>query len=196
MLARCPLSSPPPAFSLEDSDMRRFACIFLLAFALSLSLLSHPAPAKENQEKVEAFNKRYLTVTPPRGWRMEQESSPSMFEDCMTYMQEDGRLGVMACPHLGRDSSFAEVKRAFMQDSHFTLHDRCLIGKDEEMAVILTPLKNDREDRQGAFFIVFSEEPARDDSSGNKDILQKSRPMLRLFTHFYWPKEVLADKIK
>ncbi len=176
--------------------MRRFSCIFFLALALSFSLLSHPAPAKEDQEKVEDFNKRYLTVKPPRGWRMEQGTVPSMFGDCMAYMQEDGRLGVMACPHLGRDRSFAEVKRDFMQDSHFTLHDCCLIGKDEEMAVILTPLKNDREDRQGAFFIVLSEEPMRNGGNDDNNILQMARPMLRLFTHFDLPMEVLEGNIK
>ncbi len=178
--------------------MRRLPRIFLLVLALSLSLLPYPAPAKDHQEKTTDFIKRYLSVTPPNGWEMEQESQggfmTGMFEDCTAYVQKDGSLGVMVCPVLGEKQSFADTRKDFMQDSHFSLHDRCLIGKDEELAILLVPLKNDREDKQGAVFIVVNKEPMIDGGSGGKDILQKASPMLRLFTHFDWPKKIFEGK--
>ena len=177
--------------------MRRLPRIFLLILALLLSLPPYPAPAEEHQEKAADFIKRYLNVTPPNGWEMEQESQggfmTGMFEDCIAYVRKDGSLGVMVCPVLKEKQSVADTRKDFMRDSHFTLHDRCLIGKNEELAILLVPLKNDREDKQGAIFIVVNEEPMID---GGKDILQKASPMLRLFTHFDWPKKIFEGKVE
>lgn len=181
--------------------MRKFSRVVLLALAVLLIFPPYFSLAEEDQEKAAAFSKRYLTVTPPRDWKIEQGSVGGLVDDnCISYVQEDSRLGVFACPGFGREHNFADTRADFMQDEQFTRHGRCLIGKDEELAILLVPLKDDREDKQGAIFIVMNEESMEESvmeggSAEEGDILQKAGPLLRLFTHFDWPRGLLEGKM-
>ena len=159
--------------------MKKCFLSFSILVVTCFSFLTSTVLAKDEVKQI-IFMQRYLTVTPPSGWKSVSLGS-GMFKNCAGYITEDETIGLAACPFIS-NSTFTNVVANVKRNDGATMLGKSLIIKREDFTTLFIPLK--KRDYRAVFFILKQ-------TVTNTDILQKAQPLLKSFTEFDIPKELL-----
>ena len=148
-------------------------------FCLVLAVLNFMPNGAQADDKITAYQKKFLFVDPAEGWTREILTE-DLFNTCVAYDKKGTTLSVLGCPGSSDDDTFKSNLEEAKEEGGYYIGTTFVQTSNEGTTLFIPTSKDD-----GAIFIVMDDGPAPGKTADS--IYAAARPMLDRFSKFKFP---------